>query len=203
MPAMTSFLAPLGALGVLAVALALTPGPAPLSTDELAERAIAEMRLGGEPTAVAAAYQEVLRRDPSHVRANFGVGFAAYQAKDYEAADKHLRTALEKDPANAEIKLALAASAQKQKRYDEAIAAYAELLAANPKDGRFLNNLGELEIARRNYPAARDYLTRYLDTLPRRSAARKKLQKRIDRLTRMIGDAPAKPAPSPAPSTRK
>lgn len=204
MTTLVSHFAPLGALAALGLALVLTPVPPPLTIDELAEVAIAEMRTGGDDARIADRFRQVLERDPAHVRANYGVGMAAYRTKRYKDAEGYLRRALDGDPTNNEIRLALATTYQKQAKLDEAIAMYKELRRLSPDDGRVLNNLAELEISRREFKAARDYLKAYSAMLPKRSRARRAVEARIAKLTGAIGDGgPASPAPSASPASRR
>lgn len=205
MPTMVSYFTPLGALAVLGLALALTPSPAPLTLDEVAEVAIGEMRLGLDDERVGQRFHQVLSQDPDHLRANFGIGMAAYSAKQYKASSEHLQRALAKAPENHEIKLALATAFQKQLRVDEAMALYEELRKADPRDSRVINNLAEIEISRGNYAAARAHLASYLAMLPARAtAARSKVELRIARLDAMLNrDKPSAPRPDTSPVPRK
>ena len=199
---LASHFASLGALSVLGIGLLSVPAPPPLTLDETAEVALAEMRAGGHDQRVAQRLHDVLAQAPDHVKANFGVGMAAYGAEDYKRAGEYLQKAYAGAPENFEIKLALATAYHKQARYDEAMVLYEGLRRADPKDRRIPSNMAEVEISRRNLRAAREHLEAYRDLLPPRS--RGKVLLRIARLTAIIGDGPGRaPRPSASPASRK
>lgn len=187
-------LVPLALIAICGLAMAFVPTPAPLTVSEQAELAIAYMK-NADPRSEEM-FNTVLARDPRNVRVNFALGLRATAQKRYADAEKHLTIASEGEPTNSEIAMSIAVLFQKTRRLDKAHDVYMALHKGNPKDSRYLYNLGTLEISRGNYPAAREHLRNFIALIPKRGAVYRRAKKKIDALTDEIGDGP-KPSPTP------
>jgi tetratricopeptide (TPR) repeat protein len=78
------------------------------------------------------------------------------QLKDYASASDALRKALELQPDNAEIKRALAQNLLFAERYDDALKAYAEIVADDPKDWQSQLRISQIYRQKKDFAKARE-----------------------------------------------
>lgn len=131
------------------------------------QKALAEIR-GNLPREAAADLDEILSKPAKvHVsklaEAHFWRARLCYDAQEFPAAEKHLRSCLASQPADdirAEASFLLGLVLQAQGRDAEAAACFQPLLAAPAANAKFTDDrlawLSEFQFSRRQYAAARD-----------------------------------------------
>jgi tetratricopeptide (TPR) repeat protein len=97
----------------------------------------------GDFDAAVAQYDELIEREPEEELAvvYHNMGLAYSYKGDYEKAVEYLRESLNRSPAFAEARFALANCYKHTGEWDEAAAHLRQILAGNPLDYRVLNNL--------------------------------------------------------------
>jgi tetratricopeptide (TPR) repeat protein len=78
------------------------------------------------------------------------------QMKDYPSASEALKKALELQPDNAEIKRALAQNLLFSERYDEALKAYVDIVADDPKDWQSQLRISQIYRQKKDFVKARE-----------------------------------------------
>jgi tetratricopeptide (TPR) repeat protein len=89
------------------------------------------------------------------------------QMKDYPSASEALRKALELQPDNAEIKRALAQNLLFAEKYDEALKAYADIVADDPKDWQSQLRISQIYRQKKDFVKAREASAKALAIEPK------------------------------------
>lgn len=181
------YLAPLGATAAVLIALVLVPAPAPATPDELAETAVARIKVG-QPTRGLALLERALAQEPRHYRANFVASAYYVQTKQYGKAAPYLKAALAARQDDPELLFMLGVACQQQERYVEAESWYQRARAKAPTDPKIAYNLGMLHIIVMSYPKAKTYLEEYLRLAPQASD-RAYVRDKIQQINQRIGGA--------------
>ncbi len=107
----------------------------------------------GDKNAARQGYEDVLAESPKAVRA-----YTALAGLEDELAEriKILERGFNAIPNSAQIGLVLASSLERDRRWEESIAVYEKLLAANPENMISVNNLAALLLDRRNDTASHE-----------------------------------------------
>ena len=96
----------------------------------------------GKPGEAAAAFRDILQKEPRHAGAGEGLGTAYYEMKNYDLAEKHFLAALAVEPALWKSRNYLGNIYDFQEKFAQAAAAYAEAIRLKPDEGMLYNNLG-------------------------------------------------------------
>lgn len=88
-------------------------------------------------------FEQLVDRNPSHLKGLTRFGEACLGRKDFERAAAVFRQALELDPQNLYALRGLASALRGRRQYQEAIPVYEDLLRLAPSDHRVLVRLGE------------------------------------------------------------
>lgn len=99
---------------------------------------------GGDEDKAREQAAEIARRNAAKGHAAYAK--LAYVAHNYEQAFTEYKAAIAAAPADEDVRWELAAGYQEQKRYEEAFAAFEDLLKLNPKKPRALYQLGKTAV---------------------------------------------------------
>ena len=89
------------------------------------------------------------------------------QMKDYASASETLRKALELQPDNAEIKRALAQNLLFSDHYDDALKAYSEIVAEDPKDWQSQLRISQIYRQKKDFAKAREASAKAMSIEPK------------------------------------
>ncbi len=89
------------------------------------------------------------------------------QMKDYASASETLRKALELQPDNAEIKRALAQNLLFSDRFDDALKAYSDIVAEDPKDWQSQLRISQIYRQKKDFAKAREASTKAMSIEPK------------------------------------
>lgn len=153
--------APLLLLLILAGGLYRVPTPEPASASEMAEVGIGYYKTGKLVDA-RTVLEKVLKDNPEHFRARYGLGLVELEARNVGLAERHLKKALSLKPDDVEVAVSLGAVYQRGKAYDQAEKVYLEILRVKPNHSKTLYNLARLNIAKGNLSEGRDLLKKYM-----------------------------------------
>ena len=192
------FAAPLVGLAVFGASLLGIPLPPDKTAAEYGELAIIYLKLTDARSAPA--FERALALDPANVRAHYGSGVAALEAKRYQDAEREFDLVLKAEPEHVDAIYALAAVYEKTRRVDQVEGLLKRMVAIEPLDSRPYQDLAQVAINRRDWPTAKGYLETYLKLVPRRAKkARKLAEAKLAKIDQKLG---ASPAPSPAASQK-
>lgn len=111
-------------------------------------------------------YGQSVQLVPNNNRAHYRKGFAHFSLKEYDPAVNSLTTALNQGFKPLDIYRIRYFVYFEQGNYDAALLDIEKGLALAPNDQNFLNALGEINYARKNYPAALDAFQRVAKLAP-------------------------------------
>ncbi len=107
----------------------------------LVELALVQQRLGKVEVALDN-FQAVLRQNPTHAEALFGLGFCYFRTNELDLAADAFQKAVQANPCFVEAFVNLGAIREKQGRFTEAVSFLKKGLQLNPGHGRAYYNLG-------------------------------------------------------------
>lgn len=108
----------------------------------------------GDLAAASAAFDKVLKEDPSHINATLGLAEAELKAGRSAKAEGLLKRALEYAPADPDVLVAYARFHSTHGRFDEALALLQRATGVPPGDYSALRDLGDLQLNAYKKPAA-------------------------------------------------
>ena len=114
--------------------------------------------------------QKVLRVAPEHMPSLLLAGSAEFALGTYEQSEQHFRKYLEKDPASAPARQALAALLLKVQRPADAMATLAPLVKNAGDNPRILTLLGQAHLQLREFDKATEYFEKAGKILPNEAA---------------------------------
>lgn len=110
------------------------------------------------------------KEDPSLLDLKYEIAYAYYAKKDYENAKKLLKPLLKKDEATFQYYQLLGNAYDDTGEPDKAVNTYKEGLKRFPNEGHLYNELGILEMHRKNYSQAIDYWEKGIQLDPKVSS---------------------------------
>jgi predicted TPR repeat methyltransferase len=120
----------------------------------------------GDERQAGSLYENVLRQDPNHFGALFGLGLLSIRAGKFELAASHLRDAVAVDPRSASGFMNLAGALASMGRFDDAIHAYRQVVRLEPDNAAAFNNLGALFASRRQMAEAESCFRKAVELQP-------------------------------------
>ena len=120
----------------------------------------------GDEGRASSLYEKVLRQDPQHFGALFGLGLLTIRAGRFELAVAYLRNAVAVNPHSANSYMNLAGALAGLGRFDDAIHAYQQVARLDPDNAVALNNLGTLFASRQQMGEAECCFRRAVELKP-------------------------------------
>ncbi len=113
-----------------------------------------------------AAYEAVLKADPSNDKAKIGIGMTNLEKGDLESAEKTLQAAAQSLNATREVFYNLGEVEFAKGKNDEALAAYTRAIQIDPKWGKPVFALGKVALNKGDTKGAIEYFSRVIDVDP-------------------------------------
>jgi hypothetical protein len=150
----------------------VTPIPGDRAQAKRFEAEAIRARQSGDVAESIRAYKDAVTADPTFYDANYGLGLAAMNARDYATALESLHRALALQEDSAEARYAFAWALQKRGYNEDAVHELGKLLARHPNEVRAHLLLGNLYAEKLNQPRlAREQFTLTLEMDPKNAQA--------------------------------
>jgi tetratricopeptide (TPR) repeat protein len=150
----------------------VTPIPGDRAQAKRFEAEAIRARQAGDVAESIRAYKDAVAADPTFYDANYGLGLAALNAREYPIALESLHRALALQEDSAEARYAFAWALQKRGYNEDAVHELGKLLARHPNEVRAHLLLGNLYAEKLNQPRlAREQFTLTLEMDPKNAQA--------------------------------
>lgn len=160
-PALWPAWAALLALAIAGLSVLGRPAPGQSSPAELGELAIALYKMG-RPVEAQARMDALMAQNPSPPpRLLYAAGLLAFDSQKPREAAAYLERAASGMPNDADVWVTLGAAYQVDRRYAEAEAVYAKMLAKDPNNPRVLYNAALIKLHLNQPREGRDLLLRF------------------------------------------
>jgi tetratricopeptide (TPR) repeat protein len=150
----------------------VTPIPGDRAQSKRFEAEAIRARRSGDVAESIRAYKDAVAADPTFYDANYGLGLAALNAREYPTALEALHRALALQEDSAEARYAFAWALQKRGYNEDAVHELGKLLAQHPNEVRAHLLLGNIYAEKLNQPRlAREQFTLTLEMDPKNAQA--------------------------------